>query len=106
MNTTQVTRGHIQRFRCGGVIIELRAHQVSVGRRRISFGPNSVALLLTLASSDSVVSLQELAACLPDDLGEHALHVAISRLRRALDVPGLITTIIRRGYRFNAQRIG
>jgi DNA-binding winged helix-turn-helix (wHTH) protein len=29
----------------------------------------------------------------------------MSRLRRALDVPGLITTITKRGYRFNADRI-
>jgi uroporphyrinogen-III synthase len=65
-----------------------------------------LALLLALASSDSVVSLPELVACLPDDLDEHALHMAISRLRRVLDVPGLITTIMKRGYRFNAERIG
>jgi uroporphyrinogen-III synthase len=31
--------------------------------------------------------------------------MAMSRLRRALEVPGLITTITRRGYRFNAERI-
>jgi uroporphyrinogen-III synthase len=102
----ELTRSHIQRFRCDGVIVELRGHEVSVDSRRISLGPNSFALLLALASSESVVSLPELAACLPDDLDEHALHMAISRLRRALDVPGLITTIMKRGYRFNAERIG
>jgi DNA-binding response OmpR family regulator len=32
-------------------------------------------------------------------------HTAMSRLRRALEVPGLITTIMKRGYRFNADRI-
>jgi uroporphyrinogen-III synthase len=31
--------------------------------------------------------------------------MAMSRLRRALDVPGLITTIMKQGYRFNAERI-
>jgi uroporphyrinogen-III synthase len=102
----ELTRSHIQRFRCDGVIVELRGHEVSVDSRRISLGPNSFALLLALASSESVVSLPELAVCLPDDLDEHALHMAISRLRRALDVPGLITTIMKRGYRFNAERIG
>jgi uroporphyrinogen-III synthase len=34
-----------------------------------------------------------------------ALHMAMSRLRRALEVPGLITTIVKRGYRFNGERI-
>jgi uroporphyrinogen-III synthase len=31
--------------------------------------------------------------------------MAMSRLCRALDVPGLITTIMKQGYRFNAERI-
>jgi uroporphyrinogen-III synthase len=87
------------------VINELRGHQVSVDGNRISLGPNALALLLALASTDSVVSRQELAACLSDDLDEHALQMAINRLRRALDVPGLITTIMNRGYRFNAERV-
>jgi DNA-binding winged helix-turn-helix (wHTH) protein len=31
--------------------------------------------------------------------------MAIRRLRGALGVPALITTIVKRGYRFNAERI-
>jgi uroporphyrinogen-III synthase len=103
--TEELTQRHIQRFRSNGVIIELRGRQVSVNDRRISLGPNSLALLVTLASSNSVLSRQELIACLPDNPDEHALHMAMSRLRRALEVPGLITTIMKRGYRFNAERI-
>lgn len=87
------------------MIIELRGSQVSVNDRRVSLGPNSLALLVALASSTSVLSRQELTAYLPDNPDEHALHMAMSRLRRALDVPGLITTIMKRGYRFNAERI-
>jgi uroporphyrinogen-III synthase len=78
---------------------------IPVDGRRISLGPNSLALLLALATTESVVSRQELAAYLSDDLDEHALQMAISRLHRSLDVPGLITTITKRGYRFNAERI-
>ena len=88
-----------------GAIIELRGHLVSVDERRVSLGPKSLALLLALASSDSVLPRQELANYLPDDLDEHALQMAMSRLRRALDVPGLITIIVKRGYCFNAERI-
>jgi uroporphyrinogen-III synthase len=101
----QLTERHIQRFQRDGVIIELRGRQVSVNDRRISLGPNSLALLVALASSNSVLSRQELIACLPDNPDEHALHMAMSRLRRALEVPGLITTIMKRGYRFNAERL-
>jgi uroporphyrinogen-III synthase len=103
--TDELTQRHIQRFRRDEVIIELRGRQVSVNDRRISLGPNSLALLITLASSNSVLSRHDLIACLPDNPDEHALHMAMSRLRRALDVPGLITTIMKRGYRFNAERI-
>jgi uroporphyrinogen-III synthase len=103
--TEELTRRHIQRFQSDEVIIELRGRQVLVDDRRISLGPNSLALLVALASSNSVLSRQELIACLPDNPDDHALHMAMSRLRRALEVPGLITTIMKRGYRFNAERI-
>ena len=104
--TEELARRHIQRFRRDEVIIELRGGQVSLNDRQISLGPNSLALLIALTSSNAVLSTQELIARLPDNPGEHALHMAMSRLRRALDVPGLITTIMKRGYRFNAERIG
>jgi uroporphyrinogen-III synthase len=103
--TDELTQRHIQRFRRDGVIIELRGRQVSANDRHISLGPNSLALLTALASSNSVLSRQDLIAYLPDNPDEHALHMAMSRLRRALEVPGLITTIMKRGYRFNAERI-
>lgn len=103
--TEELTQRHTQRFRTDGMIIELRGHQVSVDDRRITLGPSSLALLVALASSNSVLSGDELIACLPDTPDEHALHMAMSRLRRALDVPGLITTIMKRGYRFNAERM-
>jgi len=69
-------------------------------------GPNALALFTALTSSESVVSRQELGEYLADDLDDHALEVAMSRLRRALNVPGLITTVVKRGYRFNAARVG
>lgn len=103
--TEELTQRHTQRFRRDGMIIELRGHQVSVDDRRITLGPSSLALLVALASSNSVLSRDELIDCLPDTRDEHALHMAMSRLRGALDVPGLITTIMKRGYRFNAERI-
>ena len=64
-----------------------------------------LALFTALAGSPAVVSRAELSRCLPEPLVDHAIEVAVSRLRRALDVPGLITTVVRRGYRFNGVRI-
>jgi uroporphyrinogen-III synthase len=86
-------------------MIELRGRSVSVDGRSIMLGPNALTLFTTLAASSSVVSRQELSEALSDDLDDHALEVAMSRLRRALDVPGLITTVVRRGYRLNAVRV-
>jgi uroporphyrinogen-III synthase len=86
--TDELNHRHIQRFQADGVIIELRGRQVSVNDRRVSLGPNSLALLVALASSNSVLSRQDLIAYLPDNPGEHALHMAMSRLRRALEAPG------------------
>jgi uroporphyrinogen-III synthase len=103
--TDELTQRHVQRFRRDGVIIELRGCQIAVNDRPVSLGPNSLALLIALASSNSVLSRQDLIAYLPDNPDEHALHMAMSRLRRALEVPGLIATIMKRGYRFNAERI-
>jgi DNA-binding response OmpR family regulator len=35
------------------------------------------------------------------DIDEHALEVALSRLRQTLGVPGLIATVVKRGYRID-----
>ena len=59
-----LTQRHVQRIRGEGVIIELRGRQVSVNDRRISLGPNSLALLIALDSSNSVLSRQDLIAVL------------------------------------------
>ena len=101
----ELTQRHVQQFRCGESLLELRGRNVTVDGRSLMLGPNALALLVALASSSTVVSRPELVASLPDQLDDHALEVAVSRLRRALGVPGLITTVVKRGYRFNAARL-
>jgi uroporphyrinogen-III synthase len=101
----ELVERHVRRFRSGETEIELRGRSVSVDGRHVMLGPNALLLFTALASSDSVLSRQQLIDRLPDELDDHALEVAMSRLRRALGVPGLITTIVKRGYRFNALRV-
>jgi uroporphyrinogen-III synthase len=96
---------HVERYRSGEVVLELRGRSITVDGRPVVLGPNALALLRTLARSDGVVSRGELIRALPEVLDDHALEVAISRLRRALEVPGLISTVVRRGYRLNAARL-
>ena len=101
----ELTERHVERFRCGEVMIEVGGRSVSVDGRHVLLGPNALTLFKTLAGNPSVVARQELIRSLPEELDDHALEVEMSRLRRALDVPGLITTVVRRGYRFNGQRV-
>jgi uroporphyrinogen-III synthase len=101
----ELVERHVRRFRSGQIEIELRGRSVLVDGRHVMLGPNALAILTTLASRDSVVSRQELMSRLPDQLDDHALEVAMSRLRRAIGVPGLITTVVKRGYRFNASPV-
>ncbi|WP_375425170.1 uroporphyrinogen-III synthase [uncultured Friedmanniella sp.] len=100
----QLSTHHVQRFDSGGLRLELRGRNVCVDGRSITLGPNALAILRTLAATPSVVSRLELSEALPEPLDDHALEVAISRLRRSIGIPDLITTVVRRGYRLNAER--
>ena len=103
--TEELGERRVRRFRCGPTAIELRGRCVLVDDRPVMLGPNALLLFTTLAGSMSVVSREELNDRLPDALDDHALEVAMSRLRRALGVPGLISTVVKRGYRLNASRV-
>jgi uroporphyrinogen-III synthase len=100
-----LARHHVQLYRTHDTVVEVRGRSVSVGGRTVLLGPNALALFKTLAAAPGVVSRTELVSALPEPLDDHALEVAMSRLRRALEVPGLITTVIRRGYRFTGVRV-
>jgi uroporphyrinogen-III synthase len=102
----------VQRFRSTAVAadehepveIEIRGRAVTIGERPVVLGPNALALFKTLAATTRVVTRAELQRSLPGHADEHALEVAMSRLRRSLGVPGLISTVVKRGYRLNATR--
>jgi uroporphyrinogen-III synthase len=101
----ELVERHVERYRCGDVLIEVGGRSVSVDGRHVLLGPNALTLFKALADNPGVVSRAELIGCLSDELDDHALEVAMSRLRRALEVPDLITTVVRRGYKFNAVRV-
>jgi len=99
----QLSTHRVERYRTGDVVLELRGRNLVVDGRTLVLGPAALALFRRLARSPAVVSRAELLDALPDELDDHALEVAISRLRRALGVPGLIETVVRRGYRLDAH---
>lgn len=82
--------------------IEIRGRIVDVAGRRSTLAPNSLILFRALvAAGGTVLSRSELAGLLPDSPDDHAVDVAISRLRQSLPDPGVVMTVIKRGYRID-----
>ena len=96
---------HLIRFATDAGELELRGRVVRLGDREILLSPTSKALLLRLARADGVVGRRALVDCLWDVSDDHALEVAISRLRQTLGVPGLVKTVVKRGYLLDGERI-
>ena len=68
--------------------------------RVIPLGPGPRAVLAALvAARGRVVSRPDLLSALPGAEDAHAVEVTVNRLRTALDRPGLVRTVVRRGYR-------
>lgn len=97
LETERITRVVTRR---GELVV--RGQLVEIGGERTALPPASLALLRKLAASPGAVfSRRELADALPGMQEDHAMEVALSRLRQALAVPGLIATVVKRGYRLD-----
>ena len=82
--------------------LELRGSVVDVDERRVALAPVALMILRALVlARGSVVARDRLTAALPGTDDEHALEVALSRLRQTLGVRGLIATVVKRGYRID-----
>jgi uroporphyrinogen-III synthase len=95
-----VAPSRARRLPVGGKEIELRGHAVLVDGVLRPVPPTPMALLRVLARRPGrVVPRSELLAAQPGGTDEHAVENAIARLRTALGEPGLVQTVVRRGYR-------
>lgn len=82
--------------------LSLRGSVVEIDHRRVALAPVALMILRALVRArGSVVGRERLAAGLPGTNDEHALEVALSRLRQTIGVPGLIATVVKRGYRID-----
>ncbi|PPF24537.1 MULTISPECIES: uroporphyrinogen-III synthase [unclassified Rathayibacter] len=80
--------------------LELRGRHAVLAGTRVALTPVALALFRTLVAAEgATVARHVLAASAPEALDDHAVDVAISRLRQALPEPRLVATVIKRGYR-------
>jgi len=82
--------------------VALRGCIVEIGDERVQLPPTALAIMRALvAARGAVVSREDLTLALPGPVDDHAMEVSLSRLRQTLGVPGLVATVVKRGYRLN-----
>ncbi|MFB9908586.1 uroporphyrinogen-III synthase [Allokutzneria oryzae] len=93
-----------RRLRVAGRDLELRGRAVLVDGRLRPVAPAQMAVLRLLADySGRVVPRDRLLQALPGTGDGHAVETAIGRLRTALGEPGLVQTVVKRGYRLPVE---
>jgi uroporphyrinogen-III synthase len=97
----QVPARRGQLLPAAGHLLDVRGQAVVVDDRLVALSNASMALLRELtAKPGQVVSRRDLLAIAPGDGGdEHAVEVAVGRLRTALGDPRIVLTVVKRGYR-------
>jgi uroporphyrinogen-III synthase len=86
--------------------LELRGHAVLVDQRVIELPPAPMAVLRALAEQPGrVMSRAQLVPRLPsgDAASEHAVEMAVTRLRAALGDGKYVQTVVKRGYRLRVE---
>ncbi|MGC4803752.1 uroporphyrinogen-III synthase [Micromonospora sp. DT233] len=86
--------------RAGGHLLTLRGHAAVVDGELRHLAPAPMAVLRALAAAPGrVFSRATLLRTLPRGADEHAVEMAVARLRAGLRAPRVVQTVIKRGYR-------
>jgi uroporphyrinogen-III synthase len=84
---------------CGGVL-DVRGQAATLDGRALGLSPVPMAILRALTRHPGeVVDRHSLLAALPGAGDLHAVEVAVARLRAGIDSPGVVETVVKRGYR-------
>lgn len=87
-----------------GHSIELRGHMVLLDDHPFQLPPAPMAVIRALASANGkVLSRAELLGHLPRGADGHAVEMAVTRLRDAVQLRSCVETVIKRGYRLNLE---
>jgi len=83
-----------------GTTVTLRGHAAVVNGTLKPLAPGPMAVLKALADArGKVLSRASLLRVLPRGADEHAVEMAVARLRAALGDPSYVQTVVKRGYR-------
>jgi uroporphyrinogen-III synthase len=87
-----------------GAELVLRGHAAVVDGILKPLPPAQMAILRSLAASPGkVLPRSQLLESLPRGADEHAVEMAVARLRAALGAPSFIQTVVKRGYRLRIE---
>jgi uroporphyrinogen-III synthase len=87
-----------------GAELVLRGHAAVVDGTLKPLPPAQMAILRSLAAAPGrVLPRSELLESLPRGADEHAVEMAVARLRAALGGPSFIQTVVKRGYRLRME---
>jgi uroporphyrinogen-III synthase len=96
---------HLEALCVGGLStsggrLEVRGRTAVLDGRIAAMSPAPLAILRELVrAGGEVVDRQTLLATLPGAADEHAVEMAVARLRTSLGVAGIVQTVVKRGYR-------
>ena len=81
-------------------LLEIDERTASLDGEPLPLSPVPFALLRVLSDAPGeVVARQRLLAAMPAASDLHAVEVAVARLRTAIGRPGVVETVVKRGYR-------
>ena len=84
--------------------LELRGHAALVDGQLRPLAPAPMAVLRALAAAPGrVLSRAALLRRLPRGADEHAVEMAVARLRAGLGTPRIVQTVVKRGYRLRVD---
>jgi uroporphyrinogen-III synthase len=87
-------------LKVAGHVLTLRGHAAVVDGELRPLAPAPMSVLRALAATPGrVLSRAALLRTLPRGADEHAVEMAVARLRAALGAPGVVQTVVKRGYR-------
>ncbi|WP_433387743.1 uroporphyrinogen-III synthase [Micromonospora sp. KLBMP9576] len=91
-------------LKAAGHLLTLRGHAAVVDGELRPLAPAPMAVLRALASPPGqVLSRTALLRTLPRGADEHAVEMAVARLRVGLRTPRVVQTVIKRGYRLRVD---